>query len=980
MVLHHDDRNNVRQRVPVSAGHVQGLSQRRLRLAAGVCLLTLISGSSVLLDVSPALAACPHSCGPNERPRDYSVDRGTETLPRRTEVRDLTVGSSRSATLIVEKSADLTSQNAIVGTRAGGIATVEVTGVGSSWTNSSDLTVGLNGGTGKVVISNGASLTTRRLALSTGSWDDGRGGNGTLVVTGAGSTWRNTAGVEIALTSGSHGALTISSGARANIVNEGIRLGAGGSVTVTGAGTRVEIGNPARISNPASLRAVGGVVTVSGGASLYSSNIYIGADGGARATMTVDGLGTEVEAEARFYVGGQYGLSDGGLNGDGSLTVSGGATIKAAVVGVGMDPRSSGAILVTGAGSALKAKANEDLDHDGNFYIGYTGTGVVTIADGGAIEVDGELRIGTNSTGYGTLVIGGNGDTAGTAGTVIADKIVFGAGHGEIVFNHTSLSYEFAAAISGKGILTAQAGTTILTGDSSGFTGTINVTGGILDMQGANGAVAVIDNGAVLKGDGKVGGVDARANSVIAPGNSPGTLTVTGNFSQAAGSIYRVEVSPDGSQGDLVDIAGAATLAPGAILDVVKYGSARYALDVDHTILTADQGVTGTYIVQGDTRISQFYDLVAHYTSNSVSLKSTQTHSFASVASTTNQLAVAGGLQALPTSSDIRGAVGIVQTAEEARSAFDQLSGELHATTRAVILDDSRILRDAIGRQSATQVHSEGPSLWSQGYGSWANLDGDGNAAGFDRNAGGFFFGADGELTDAMRLGFLGGYGHASLGLSEGRGTASIDSYSFGVYGKGTWGSLDLSMGLAQSWHEVSSERNVQFDLFQDELFADYHGRTAQAFAELGYRIESGPVTFKPFAGLAYVNVNTDAFAENGGAAALRASADTTEATYSSIGLRASGHFDVVGVPLAATGVIGWRHNFGDASVSSVHGFDIGNSFTVSSASFDRDTAFVEVGLSAALGSSASLSVAYTGQFGQDVTDSGVRVRFDVNY
>lgn len=930
-----------------------------------------------MLEASPALAAC---CSHNERPRDLTVGQGTTTISRSTEVKDLTVGSNRSATLIVEGTADLTSENATIGTRARGVATVEVTGAGSSWTNTSDLTVGLNGGSGTVVISGGASLTTKRLALSTGSWDAGSGGNGTLEVTGAGSSWRNTAGVEIALTSRSQGTLIISNGATARIVNEGIRLGEGASFTVTGAGTRVEIGNPARISNPASLRALGGLVTVSNGASLYSSNIYIGSDGRALATMSVDGIGTEVETEARFYVGGQYGLVDGGANGNGSLTVSGGASVKASVVGAGMDVQSNGTILVTGLGSVLKAKVNEELDHEGNFYIGYTGTGVVTVVDGGAIEVDGELRIGTKSTGHGTLIIGGAGETAEAAGTVTASQVVFGSGYGEIIFNHTSSDYEFTAAISGAGVISAKSGTTILTGDSSGFTGSINVTGGILDMQGANGAVAVVNDGAVLKGNGTVGGVEARANSIIAPGNSPGTLTVAGNFQQASGSTYQAEIVPDGTDGDLITVSGSANLESGAILEVIRYGTGRYALDLDYTVLTAGGGVTGTYVVTGDTRVSLFYDLVALYGSNSVSVTSTQTSAFADVAATDNQRAVAGGLEALAASAEIRSAVGIVQTVEDARSAFDQLSGELHASTKAVLLDDSRFLRDAVARQLSTEDAGEGPAIWSQGYGSWANLDGDGNASGLERNAGGLFFGADGELTDAIRLGFVGGYGHASLSLSEGRGAASIDSYSFGVYGRGTWENVNLSVGVSNTWHETASSRSVQFDLFEDDLSADYHGRTAQAFAELGYRVETGSVALEPFVGLAYVNIDADSFTEDGGAAALRVSDDASDATYSSIGLRTSSRFDVAGVPMAANAVVGWRHNFGDTSIGSVQGFDAGNAFTVSSASFDRDVAFVEAGLSAALGASARLSVAYTGQFGKDITDSGVKVRLDVAY
>jgi outer membrane autotransporter protein len=966
------------------------VSRRRRRLAAGVCLLSLGWGLNFGLGASRALADCLQSCGPSQRERDLIVSQGTRTLSDEDlDVKDVTVGGSGPTWLIIERSSDLESRDATVGTKAKGAATVELTGAASSWTNSSDMTVGLNGGTGTVTVSDGGALATKRLALSTGSWDSGKGGNGTLEVTGVGTGWTNTDGVEIGLTAGSVGVLKIADGATVNLRNVGIAAGAGAAIAITGDGTRVEIGNPKNLKNPASLRATGGTVAVSDGAYLYSSNIYVGADGENLAQMTVSGEDTVVETETRFYVGGQYGLADRGGNGRGTLTVSNGASITAATVGTGMDPRSNGTILVTGDRSVLKAQANEARDRDGNFYIGYTGEGAVTVADGGAIEVDGELRIGTKSTGVGTLFIGGSDDEANAAGTVIADKVVFGLGKGEIVFNHTSSDYEFAAALSGSGIVTALAGTTVLTGDSSDFTGTLNVTGGVLDMNGANGAAAVVEDGATLKGNGTVGSVDARANSVVAPGNSPGTLTVLSDYRQADGSIYRAELvpgsnqaaaQPDHASNDLIAIGGKATLEPGAILDVVKDGDERYRLDARYEILTADDGITGTYKVQGDTRVSQFYELLADYQPRSVSLISTQTSTFDSAALTVNQFAVAETLEALDSYSEIRGAVGIVQTAEEARLAFDQLSGEVYASAGATLLDDSRFLREAIGRQVTTETDSEGPVLWTQAYGSWANADSDGNAAGFDRNVGGVFFGADGDLTDALRLGFVGGYGNTSLNAAEGRGSVSIDSYSLGLYGAGSWDRLNFSMGVAQSWHEISSERGVRFDEFQDQLSADYNGRSTQVFAELGYRLDPGPVVFEPFVGLAYVNADTDGFVEDGGVAALRGAGVDAEATYSTVGLRTSSHFDVAGVPLAATGAIGWRHNFNDTTVGSIHGFDIGNSFAVSSASFGRDVGFVEAGLSADLGSNARLSFAYSGQFGKEITESGVKVRFDVSY
>jgi hypothetical protein len=61
---------------------------------------------------------------------------------------------------------------------------------------------------------------------------------------------------------------------------------------------------------------------------------------------------------------------------------------------------------------------------------------------------------------------------------VQANTVAFGAGTGTIVFNHTSSNYVFAPAITGNGTIDALAGSTILTGDLSQFTGSIDESGG----------------------------------------------------------------------------------------------------------------------------------------------------------------------------------------------------------------------------------------------------------------------------------------------------------------------------------------------------------------------------------------------------------------------------------------------------------------------------------------------------------------------
>ena len=64
-----------------------------------------------------------------------------------------------------------------------------------------------------------------------------------------------------------------------------------------------------------------------------------------------------------------------------------------------------------------------------------------------------------------------------------APAIVFGAGDGQITFNHTDDRYVFGADLAGYGVVQQLAGITILTGDSGLFEGTTDILGGTLRVD-----------------------------------------------------------------------------------------------------------------------------------------------------------------------------------------------------------------------------------------------------------------------------------------------------------------------------------------------------------------------------------------------------------------------------------------------------------------------------------------------------------------
>ncbi|HEY6258995.1 MAG TPA: hypothetical protein VIY51_24725 [Xanthobacteraceae bacterium] len=257
-----------------------------------------------------------------------------------------------------------------------------------------------------------------------------------------------------------------------------------------------------------------------------------------------------------------------------------------------------------GGGSALEVDAGGTVINSGTIQattsslnhtdagIQFSGAGTITNT-GTIASLDGGRAILFNGGAAHTLVLG--------TGSVLVGNVQGGSGTNALVLQGAGIE-DISKFLSFQ-TLSMQGADWNLTGTGAFATST-QVQSGTLRINGqlTSPTVAVLSGG-TLGGNGIViGPVTVGSGGTIAPGNSIGTLHITGPVSFASGSNYQVEVNA-GGQNDNILATGAATLTGGTVQVLPAMGS--YGLTTKYTILTANAGVIGTFA--GVTSNSVFF-------------------------------------------------------------------------------------------------------------------------------------------------------------------------------------------------------------------------------------------------------------------------------------------------------------------------------------------------------------------------------------
>lgn len=338
-------------------------------------------------------------------------------------------------------------------------------------------------------------------------------------------------------------------------------------------------------------------------------------------------------------------------------------------------------------------------------------------------------------------------------------------------------------------------------------------------------------------------------------------------------------------------------------------------------------------------------------------------------------------------------------------SALPQLSGEVYASTQGALINASGATRAAVWdhlRQAyashpatassaapstpATMGDPQRAAAWGTGFGAWTDQRSNGNAASITTTTGGFITGVDAAMDDNWRLGVLAGYSHSTYKVKDRSSSAKSDNYTLGAYAGAEWpthtGALAWRSGLAYTWHDLETDRNVAFADFHDKLSSDTHAGTFQLFGELAYQTSiNESLAIEPYANLAFVHLKTNGFTEQGmNGAALTVDGDTMNTTFSTLGARVSTRFELGTITTTARADIGWRHAFGDTVPHAIASFADASSFTVAGSPIGKNTAIVQAGFDLQMSKLSTLGLAYQGQFGSGLTQNAFNASLNVRF
>jgi outer membrane autotransporter protein len=936
-----------------------------------------------------------------------------------------------SGSLLVENGATLTSNGSGVGriVEADSPSTVTVTGSGSTWIEKGTLTIGAENNS-TVTISDGATFRSAGTVTI--------GPDGTLKI-GTGGL----AGIFDAPSIANNHLITFNF---TDTTTLSAQISGTGEIDMLGSGTLTLTGNNSYSGRTlvedgtvvaAATNALGNSeVEVSGPTSVLrinqgtlQANFFAVSDG-----ATLDNAGTlqapVVPDESTALIT----VDDGTITNEVTGSINAGPGLIA-ILAARAEPTISpgieaalapvGPVTVTNAGAISGTTAILLTGVDGT--ITNTSTGVITGTSGTAIEATGGTVTLSNAgliRGNVTLDNFPNRVTLFTKSQIVGNLNLGSPTAASLILDGSGaqlLSQAVTGTVTNFDSLTKQDSGTWKIDEALTYAGSTTVDAGslIVDRTIASGQT-LVNPGGLLGGNGSIGGPLVNSG-IVSPGDSVGTLTVNGNYTQSAAGALRIEIAGiSASQHDLLAVNGHANLA--GTLQLIGLGSFRLHVGDQLTFLTASAGVSGSFgTVQNELSTGTLVNALVVNLPNAVLLEGTQ-GSFESAACTPNSAAVARALdnsvgdprastliaflddqlisklcgdftliapEELASIFDIGVSLANVQTANLKRRMEDIRAGSTGFSAAGFNLNGGALSFDS-GFAGVTGPEGKGGppvmaptpenrwGVWVTGIGEFTNVDSTNAAAGYDLQTGGLTLGLDYRFSPHFAVGLTAGYAHTNANLVDG-GNLDVNGGKLGLYATAFGSGFYVDTAVTGGFSGYNSQRTALLG----SASGSTDGGELNVLVAGGYDWVKGGLSIGPTANFQYTYIGFSGFTETGSIAPLNIAGQNAQSERTAFGLKASYDWKVGQVVIKPEISVGWQHEYGDQSYAIVASFanGAGNSFTVNSPQIGRDSLLIGAGAAVLLNERVSVYAYYDGEllrtnYESNNVSAGVRVTF----
>ncbi|MCE9523635.1 MAG: autotransporter outer membrane beta-barrel domain-containing protein, partial [Alphaproteobacteria bacterium] len=502
----------------------------------------------------------------------------------------------------------------------------------------------------------------------------------------------------------------------------------------------------------------------------------------------------------------------------------------------------------------------------------------------------------------------------------------------------------------------------------------------------------------------------------VAPGNSIGTLSVSGNYFLGDTGLLEIELTNGAS--DLLAVSGNATLA--GTVQFKAFGPNPLE-GQSYTFLTTGGTVTGRFSAVQDLLPGALFPIVSY----GANFAKVTVSSLCSFASGPVQTPTCGALNDPAVQSDPDMTAALAQLQQLAATNPTALSGALEALnpTRAhaqtiVGFSAGDLLRNQFGRRThdlfggasgtgmasldvvGAQLASSDPSAEMLASAAAAALAGAGAASDIKLpNGNGIFFAADVAITDTDQVAAIGkdtadvaaltvGLDHSDgAGFVLGAALSYLQSNVSQDYGLGGdtsgegvaisgYGNLNrdrfyIDAFLSYAWQDFETSRRLLVGPF---VFADAKGSTdasqTQAGATLGYALsKSENASFHAVGGLYYMNLDIGGYTETGaGALSAVIPSRSIDSLKGQIGGELAVHLQPGNDTLVPLLRLVWNHEFMDDPLLIQSGFAgaPATTFATPGPNLGSDWATVGVGVSGKVSAGTSFYIRYQHDFGRD--------------